>query len=161
MSESNLNQELVQAWQINSRLNLYLLNEIEGSHLDVKLDKGKTIRNQFFHIHNVRLMWVKSAAEDLLPQLNKLEEGASKEDLTKNLIQSEDSMTEIFLRAQSPAGKVKGFKPHATAFLGYLCSHESFHRTSVEITLRQHSSPDNKIALSDKIAYGLWEWGVR
>ena len=30
-------------------------------------------------------------------------------------------------KAVASGGKVKGFKPHATAFLGYLISHESQH----------------------------------
>lgn len=161
MSESTGNKELVEAWRINARLNMYLLNAIPSEHLDLKLDKGRTVRNQFIHMHNVRLMWVKSAAIDLLDSLTKLEEGASCEEIELYLKQSEDAMAKIFERAETPVGKVKGFKPHAAGFLGYLCSHEAFHRASVEITLRQHSTSDTKTALSDKIAYGLWEWGVR
>jgi hypothetical protein len=53
-------------------------------------------------------------------------------------------------------GKVKGFKPHATAFLGYLISHESHHRGQIALSLKQSGKP-----LDKKIAYGIWEWGVR
>jgi hypothetical protein len=38
----------------------------------------------------------------------------------------------------------------------YLCSHEAFHRSQIELVLRQVGKP-----LDDKTAYGLWEWGVR
>ncbi|MDQ2888166.1 MAG: hypothetical protein M3Y39_19015 [Chloroflexota bacterium] len=34
-------------------------------------------------------------------------------------------------------GKVKGFKSHAVAFLGYLISHESYHRGEIGIILTQ------------------------
>jgi uncharacterized damage-inducible protein DinB len=53
-------------------------------------------------------------------------------------------------------GKIKGFKPHAAAFLGYLISHESHHRGQIALSLKQAGKP-----LDKKIAYGLWEWGVR
>ncbi|MBL8040276.1 MAG: hypothetical protein JNM04_02895 [Chthonomonas sp.] len=43
-----------------------------------------------------------------------------------------------------------------TTWLGYLISHETHHRAQAELILREFSS-----ALPDKVAYGLWEWGVR
>ena len=55
-----------------------------------------------------------------------------------------------------PGGKIKGFKPHAVAFLGYLIAHESHHRGQVGWTLKNSDHPLNK-----KTAFGLWEWGVR
>jgi uncharacterized damage-inducible protein DinB len=53
-------------------------------------------------------------------------------------------------------GKVKGFKPHATAFLGYIISHESHHRGQLIATLKQAGIP-----LDKKVLYGMWEWGTR
>ena len=53
-------------------------------------------------------------------------------------------------------GKVKGFKPHAVAFLGYLISHESHHRGQAGWALKSSGRP-----LDQKTAFGLWEWGTR
>ncbi len=150
-----MNEALVQSWEINSRLNLYLLEAISDDQLSIKLEKGKTVLGNFSHIHNVRRLWVKSAAADLYDAVPRLEE-PSRSELLAGLALSTEAISEIFRRAETSEGRVKGFKPHATAFLGYIVAHEAFHRTCVEVALRQAGVP-----LSDKVAYGLWEWGVR
>jgi uncharacterized damage-inducible protein DinB len=38
-------------------------------------------------------------------------------------------------------GKIRGFKPHAAAFLGYLISHESHHRGEIGMVLAQSGHP--------------------
>ncbi|HTD42435.1 MAG TPA: DinB family protein, partial [Mucilaginibacter sp.] len=57
---------------------------------------------------------------------------------------------------EHPDGKVKGFKPHAAGFLGYLISHESHHRGQIMLALKQSGHP-----VDQKTQYGLWEWGTR
>ena len=51
---------------------------------------------------------------------------------------------------------MKGFKPHITAFLGYIIAHESHHRGQIALSLKQAGH-----ALDRKVGYGIWEWGVR
>jgi len=61
-------------WEIHNRINLYLLDAIEAEHLNDHLASiGRSVGEQFAHIHNVRLMWLKPAAPDLLKGLNKIE----------------------------------------------------------------------------------------
>jgi uncharacterized damage-inducible protein DinB len=146
-------EPLIEAWNINNRLNRYLLEALSPEQLEAKVEKSKTPEGHFAHIHNVRLLWIKSAAPDLLTGTQKAEEGAN---LAALLTDSGERMAEIFARAGSPERRVKGFKPHAAGFLGYLVAHEAFHRAQVELVLRQAGMP-----ISDKVAFGLWEWGVR
>ncbi len=147
---------LTETWQIHNRINIYLLDAIEEEHLkDVLSSKGRNVGEQFAHINNVRLMWLKIANPALLEGLPKMEkEGITKEALTNALTLSAGAIEKIL--EQSIDGKVKGFKPHATAFLGYFISHESHHRGQIMLALKESGHPVNQ-----KVQYGIWEWGVR
>ena len=147
---------LTETWKIHNRINLYLLDAIDEAHLvDISASKGRNVGEQFAHINNVRLMWLKVANIALLEGLPKIEKGdITKEKLTDALNKSADAVTSLF--DQSIDGKIKAFKPHSTAFLGYLISHESHHRGQIMLALKQSGHP-----VDQKIQYGIWEWGVR
>jgi uncharacterized damage-inducible protein DinB len=148
---------LVETWQIHDRINLYLLDAVDSSSLDShSASKGRSVGEQFAHIHNVRLMWLKSAAPDLLAGLAKIEQANDKKLLKKSLTDSGAAIGKLLTNSLEADGKIKGFKPHAAAFLGYLISHESHHRGQIALTLKQAGKPFDK-----KIGYGMWEWGVR
>ena len=100
-------------------------------------------------------MWLKVANIALLEGLVKIEKAdISKEKLKDALTQSAAAIETLF--DQAIDNKIKGFKPHATAFLGYLISHESHHRGQIMLALKQSGHP-----VDQKIQYGIWEWGVR
>ena len=153
-----MDEPLVETWQIHDRINRYLLDAIPDDALAAALPKCRTVSDLFAHVHNVRLMWLKSAAPELLEGLEKLETKTvhPKEALRSSLEASGRAVAELLRKAVASGGKVKGFKPHATAFLGYLIAHESHHRGQVGWTLKGTGHP-----LDQKTAFGLWEWGVR
>ena len=67
-------KELIETFQIHNRINIYLLDAIDETHLnDLSSSKGRNVGEQFAHIHNVRLMWLKAAAPELLNDLEKIE----------------------------------------------------------------------------------------
>lgn len=152
-------QQFLETWEIHNRINLYLLDAIAPAALiSLAASKGRTVGEQFAHLHNVRLMWLKAAAPDLLAGLQKVEkeQAVDKKLLGKALTESGKAIKSLLSESLKGGGKVKGFKPHAAAFLGYLISHESHHRGQSILSLKQ----SGKI-LDKKILYGIWEWGVR
>src|SRR5258705_7982937 len=127
----DLENQIVDTWNINSRINLYLLDAIPPGALNyVSASKGGSVAEQVAHLHNVRLMWLKSAGPELLEGLEKIEKetAADKRLLARSLNDSGKAMETLLKKSLENGGKIKGFKPHVTAFLGYLVAHESQHR---------------------------------
>jgi uncharacterized damage-inducible protein DinB len=152
-------QQIVETWAINNRINLYLLEAIPADNLGAALSsKGRSAGEQLAHIHNVRLMWLKAARPELLEGQTKIEKEQSgdKAMLAQRLGESGDAIAKLIGSAIDNGGKVKGFKPHVTGFLGYMIAHDSHHRSQAIIALKQASHP-----LDKKILYGIWEWGSR
>jgi uncharacterized damage-inducible protein DinB len=150
-------KQLIETWEINNKIDLYLLNAIEEEHLSsISLSKGRTVAEHFAHIHNVRLMWLKEAMPELLTTVEKIE----KEKITKKILIEQLQKSSIaisnMLEKAIVDGKLKGFKPHPIAFLGYIISHESHHRGQIVICLKQSGHPVDK-----KVLFGLWEWGTK
>lgn len=148
---------LTETWQIHNRINLYLIESInEANFKDISSSKGRNVGEQFAHMHHVRLMWLKVADPVLLEGLTKIgKENITKTMLTDCLVNSGLAMEQLFEKSIID-GKIKGFKPHPTAFLGYLISHESHHRGQIMLALKQSGHP-----VDQKTQYGLWEWGTR
>ncbi len=154
----NIVSQLIDTWQIHNRIHLYLLDAIDEAHYkDVASSKGRSVGDQFAHMHNVRLMWLKVAAPDILATQTKIEKDVP---LTRALLKTEleNSASAIaqLLEKGLQDGKIKGFKPHPVAFLGYLIAHESHHRGQILLALKQSGHP-----VDQKTQYGLWEWGSR
>jgi uncharacterized damage-inducible protein DinB len=135
-----------------------MLNAIPPEALnDQSSSKGRTVAEQFAHLHNVRLMWLGVSGPEFMNGLQKVEKdkAANKKLLEKSLKASGKAM-ESLIKKGAKEGKIKSFKPHVPAFVGYVVSHESHHRGQIALSLKQSGHP-----LDKKVGYGMWEWGVR
>lgn len=157
-------EPLLETWDIHARINHYVLDALDDDALDddalasIASSRGRSVGETFAHVHNVRPMWLEAAESERLAALEKVEKAdALAKSTLGDALRSSDAAVRALL-SDSPAGdgRVKGFRPHATAFLGYLISHESHHRGQIALALEQSGRP-----LDRKTAYGIWEWGVR
>jgi uncharacterized damage-inducible protein DinB len=156
---STLEEQLLETWAIHNRVHLYVLDTLAPEALaDVGANKGRSVGEQFAHIHNVRLLWLESAAPALMAGLAKIEkaDAGDQDGLRQALDDSGRAIATLVEQALAAGGRVKGFKPHAAAFVGYLIAHESYHRGEIGLILAHAGHP-----LDKKTAYGMWEWGVR
>jgi uncharacterized damage-inducible protein DinB len=150
-------KQIIETWEIHNRINLYLLDAVKEEYLsDISASKGRNVGEQFAHMHNVRLMWLKAADSELLESQNKIEKEAISKKLLADELSNSATAIAALLQKGFEQGKIKGFKPHPAAFLGYLISHESHHRGQIMLSLKQSGHPIDK-----KVQFGLWEWGSR
>ena len=156
--------DLIEMWNINNRINLYLLDAIPDEALDGKPSgmRGRSVRELFVHIHNVRLMWLQPMDAERAKSLDKIavrtkweREVITKSVLNDALSASAQAMGDA-LQNRITSGKTGLLKPTPTAFVGYLISHESYHRGEICMTLTQSGHK-----LDDEILYGMWVWDKR
>jgi uncharacterized damage-inducible protein DinB len=102
-------------------------------------------------------MWLKEALPEALEKTIKIEKDKAndKDFLRESLVKSGEAIVELIEKA-AETGRVKGFKPHPTSFVTYICSHEAHHRSQIIIALKQSGHPIDK-----KTGFGIWEFGVR
>lgn len=151
-------EPLAAAFATNNRVNEFLIRNLpdEAWRATPPGGKGRDCASIVAHIHNVRLMWLKSAGKTpSLPE--KLEGDAfTKDDAIRALNESWTALDAVLRDAFSGDGRVKGFKPDAYSFVAYLFAHEGHHRGQISLLARQIGHPLSKSAM-----FGMWEWGTR
>jgi uncharacterized damage-inducible protein DinB len=146
------------AFATNNRINEFLIRAVPDAawRATPPGGKGRTIASMAAHLHNVRLMWLKSAAKDAeLPA--KLEgDSCTKEDAIRALDESRRALEAVLRTSLSTGGRIAGFKPDAAGFFAYLVAHDAHHRGQIAMLARQlgHAVPQSAM-------FGLWEWGTR
>jgi uncharacterized damage-inducible protein DinB len=149
--------QMLEAWHTNNRINLFLLAQITDEGLRCSLSKrgGRDVARQFAHMHDIRVWALQTRAKDLA---RGLEVFASKEsphrDTLKSALSSSCDAIGLFL-ADLVAGKPKrrGIKKGWVSHLSYFIAHESHHRGSIILTLKQCGHP-----LDQETRYAIWNW---
>jgi hypothetical protein len=68
-----MDEPLVETWMIHNRINLYLLDAIADEALGATLNgKGRSVRDQFVHLHNVHCVAFHPTRDEGLETLQKL-----------------------------------------------------------------------------------------
>ena len=151
-----LNQ-LLETWQIDHRVNFVLIDAISepGMASTLSTRGGRDVARQFAHMHNVRLGWLEAYRKDLAKDVGKFASkgSPSKSELKKAHTASTHAIAEMFRRTIEKGGPMKGWKRGPICALGYFIAHESHHRGSILLTLKQSGH-----TVSQDVAYGIWDW---
>jgi uncharacterized damage-inducible protein DinB len=149
---------LLNAFRTSNRINQYLIESIAPEAWKTKPPdgKGRTISAIVAHMHNVRVMWLKVSAKsnEIPAQLDRAT--VTPAQALRGLEQSCEALSALIARALQGDGRIKGFRPDAAGFLGYLIAHDAHHRGQIAMLARQLGHP-----LPQKIVFGMWEWGSR
>jgi uncharacterized damage-inducible protein DinB len=148
---------LLAAFAINQRINLYLIENVpdEAWSATPPDGKGRDIPAIVAHMHNVRRMWLKAAAKEVDPT-EKLERDCSRHAASAALEASFQALQKVLGDSLRSDGRIKGFKPDAASFAGYLFADDAHHRGQIAMLARQVGQP-----LPQKAVFGMWEWGSR
>ena len=151
-------EQLVESWQINQRVTLKLLDALADDALQATLSTrgGRNVARQLAHVHEVRLMLAeltsKTNRNAKLPHFAK-GESPGKDQLLTAFAASATGVETSIREGWANGGKLPGFKRGVVPMVGYLIAHESHHRGSILLTLKQTG-----YKLSDELRWGLWDW---
>jgi uncharacterized damage-inducible protein DinB len=149
--------DLLEAWRTNNRINLFLIKHISEAGMKCTLSErgGRDVARQFAHMHNVRVWHLEKRAKDLAGGLVKFEGKVTpkKAELGKALSASSAAVERFLEGVLSGEPKRRGFKKGVFTTLGYFIAHESHHRGSILLTLKQCG-----YNLDQKHRYAIWGW---
>ena len=151
---------VVEAWETNNRITLYLLGGIsdEGLRCTLSTRGGRDVSRQLAHLHNNRIYHLEKRAKDLAQGLEKFpgRESPSREALVQALEASGRAIARFLAELVDGKPGRKGFRKGVPTTLAYFVAHESHHRGSIILTLKQSGHPVPK-AIRDTI----WDWDRR
>ncbi len=153
-------EELLEAWRTNNRINLILLDHIteEGLRCTLSTRGGRDVARQFAHLHNVRIWHLEKRAKDLVDGLETFasKDSPSRERLAEALAASALAVETFLGDVLEGKPRRRGFKKGIFTTLSYFVAHESHHRGSILLTLKQSGH-----AVDRDVAYGIWDWDRR
>ncbi len=154
---SHMIDDVLDAWRTNHRITLLLLDAVSDEGMRCTLSKrgGRDVLRQFAHIQYVRALQLQKRAKAVSEGVvvfnpkDDIDRGALREALEDSARRIEDWLR----RAADGEKGFKTFKSGVPGTLGYLVAHESHHRGSILLTVKQCGHPVDK-----DIRYGIWDW---
>jgi uncharacterized damage-inducible protein DinB len=150
-------EEIVEAWRINNRINLRLIERISDAGMGCTLSQrgGRNVVRQFAHLQYVRVFQLKRRAKALAhgARIFATHEEPDRRTLVAALQDSSQRIEQWFRLAAEGAPGVRTVKRGLVPTLAYLIAHESHHRGSILLTLKQCGHP-----VEATTRYAIWDW---
>lgn len=152
-----LKDQAVEAWHINNRINLMVLDAVSEEALASTLSKrgGRTVALQFAHLHNVRVRWLEGEAKELSKGQTQIDKTkpVTRTLLRKRLEESGEAVGRWIAQGVENEGRVRRFKRGVMAMMGYMMTHDAHHRGNILLTVKQcgHKIPE-------ELRFGIWDW---
>ena len=147
----------VEAWRTNNRINLFLIDKISEAGMNCTLSKrgGRDVALQFAHMHNNRVWHLEKRAKELSAGLDQFPSKISptKRQLKRALNASAKALESFLEDLISGKPKRRGFKKGVPTTLAYFIAHESHHRGSILLTLKECGHK-----LDNATQYAIWNW---
>ena len=155
--EGGMREELLEAWRTNNRITLYLVDRTSEAGMACTLSThgGRDVARQFTHLHNVRVWHLENRAKDLARGMVKFQtkERPEKARLKDALIASGRALEQFLAGVYAGEKGRRGFRKGIFTTLAYFVAHESHHRGSILLTLKQCGcAPDQESR------YAIWDW---
>jgi len=157
MAQGTALDSLLEAWRTNNRISLFLIERISDEGLRSTLSKhgGRDVAGQFGHMHNNRVWHLERRAADLAAGLPIFETKVSPDRAgLVDAFEASGAAIGTFL-ADLLDGKPgrRGSRKGIFTTLAYFVAHESHHRGSILLTLKQCGhKPDQATT------YAIWDW---
>jgi uncharacterized damage-inducible protein DinB len=146
--------ELLEAWRINNRINLRLIKGISDAGMKCTLSKrgGRNVVRQLAHLQYVRVHQLTRRAKPLAKGARTFDtyDEPDRATLTAALRDSSARVQKWIRMAHEGAPGIRTMKRGLAPTVAYLISHESHHRGSILLTLKQCGEPVDR-ATSDAI----------
>jgi uncharacterized damage-inducible protein DinB len=159
MHDDKLLEQILNAWQVNQRVNTVLLRAVSAKGLKAVPhgSKGRNVSQVFSHMYKVRFAWLRYNGKNFVKGLPRFPRAAApkKSELKNALGLSEKAVSILLKKCLLGERSIQMFKKNPVRWMSYLISHESHHRGQIALALKQ-----NGMRLPPNVALrGLWqEW---
>lgn len=152
-----MTDELLEAWRINNRVTLFLIEHVSDEGMACTLSKrgGRNVARQLAHLHNNRIWHLQRRAKRLAEgaHLFATHDEPDRATLRETLEDSARRIERLIAGVQEGQRGVRAFKRGLVPYVAYFIAHESHHRGSILLTLKQCGHPVEK-----STAYAIWDW---